>query len=92
VKGRIVDPGFILFVTSSSCENETTNNCELAFGVLIGSEFYAFEEELNATNGVAYHTDNTHHFVEGEQPVWRIEGGSSADAIRVVFEGYYEEV
>jgi len=36
-------------------------------------------------------TEKTHHFVAGDRPAWRVEGGTVSDVITGHNEGYYEK-
>lgn len=92
VEGRAVDPGLVLYVTHASLEDETTAPTTLAFGKKVGDRFEGLEEGESPSVGVRYHTGKTHHFTEGERPVWRVEGGATSDVLRGFMEGYYEEV
>jgi len=91
VKGRIVKTGWILYVTHAALEDETTAPDTIAFGKYIGKTFIALEEDNDITAGIRYHTGKTHHFVEGEIPAWRVEGGTLNDVITGHNEGYYEK-
>lgn len=92
VEGRVVEPGLILFVTHAALEDETTAPTAIAFGKKVGDRFEGLEEDPSPLVGTRYHTEKTHHFIAGERPTWRVEGGTSADVLRGYMEGYYEAV
>jgi len=92
VYGRRVDQGLILYVTHAALEDETTAPTTISFGKMVGDRFEGFEEDEAPSAGIRYHTLKTHHFLAGERPVWRVEGGTSNDVLRGYMEGYYEEV
>ena len=91
VKGREVPQGLILYVVHGALEDETSSPDSLSFGKLIGSRFEALEEDDGPVSGVRYHTEHTHHFLPGETPCWRVEGGVADDVLTSHMEGYYEE-
>jgi len=91
VEGRVVEPGWILYVTSGSLEDETTAPTTVSFGKKVGERFEGMEELETPSSGIRYHLDKTHHFIAGERPVWRVEGATVNDILRGYLEGYYEE-
>lgn len=87
-----VPQGKILYIISSSFEDETNDADTIAFGKKIGTLFVPFEEVEETVAGVRSHTDKTHHFIAGEKPSWRIEGATLNDVLRAYLEGYMEDV
>lgn len=92
VEGRVVPAGWVLFVTSAALEDETTAPTTQAFGKKVGTRFEAMEEDDSPSVGIRFHTENTHHFLAGEKPGWRVEGGTDSDVLSGYMEGYYERV
>jgi len=92
VEGRVVEPGWILYVTSAALEDENNGPASIAFGKKVGDRFEASEEKASPSAGIRWNTVNTHHFIAGERPVFRVEGGTSGDKLSGHMEGYYEEV
>jgi len=88
--GRVVAPGYIRFVTHAAVEDSTTAPTTLAFGRQQGGRFEALEEDPAPQAGIRYHTEKTHHFLAGECPAFRVEGGTSNDVLRGFLEGYEE--
>jgi len=92
MRGREVEQGLILYVTTASCVNEDKQTNSIAFGILVGDEFYPMEEEATVGKGIAFLVRKTHHFIGGEQPVFLLEGTTVGNSCKAHFEGYYEEV
>jgi len=92
LKGDLVEPGWILYITTGSVEDETTAPTTLAFGKLKDSLFIPLEEDAAPLAGKSYHIDKTHHFIAGERPAFRVEGSTLNDVISGYLEGYYEAV
>jgi len=92
VEGRVVEPGWILYVTHAALEDANTAPTTISFGKKVGDRFEALEEKPSPAVGIRYHTEKTHHFIAGERPCWRVEGATAADVLRGHMEGYYEEV
>jgi len=86
------DPRYVLYVTTGSIEDSTSAPTNIAFGKLVNGVFTPLEEIESPSAGIRYHVDKTHHFLPGEEPAFRIEGGTSADVIVGYVEGYEEEV
>lgn len=92
LEGQRVEKGYVLYVTSAAVEQEGNNPDQMAFGLIIGTRFEAMEEERQCYAGIRWFTRKTHHFLAGESPAFRVEGGTSGDTIRGIMEGYYEKV
>ena len=91
LRGREVAPGYVRFVTHGAVEDATTAPTTLAFGREQGGRFEALEEDDAPAAGIRSHTAKTHHFLAGERPAFRVEGGTSNDVLRAFLEGYEEE-
>lgn len=91
LRGREVSPGYVRFVTHAGIEDQTTAPTTLSFGREIGKLFEVLEEDPAPLVGITYHTAKTHHFLAGEKPAFRIEGGTLNDVLRAYLEGYEEE-
>jgi len=91
VEGRPVPSGLVLYVVHAVLEDETSSPNTMSFGKRSGDRFEALEEALDPVAGLRYETDKTHHFIEGESPVWRVEGATSGDILSGHLEGYFEE-
>lgn len=88
----MVRPGWVLFVTSAAVEDESGAPDQMSFGFKVGDRFEAMEEENACDGGVRWNTVNTHHFVAGERPTFRVEGGAADHILRGIMEGYYAKV
>jgi len=87
-----VRPGWILYVTTGSAEDETTAPTTISFGKRDGAKFTPLEEEDSPAAGISYHINKTHHFIAGEAPAFRFEAATLNDVLRGYLEGYYEEI
>ena len=92
LKGRIVEPGWILYIATGSVEDETHAPTTMAFGKLVGDKFIPLEEDDSPAAGISYHMQKTHHFIAGERPAFRFEGATLNDICSGYLEGYYGEV
>lgn len=87
-----VQPGWILYVTTGSCEDETSAPTVMSFGKKDGAKFTPLEEDEGPTAGISKYIMKTHHFMAGEAPAFRFEAATLNDVLRGYLEGYYEEV
>jgi len=90
VEGDVVKPGEILYITHAALEDQNNAPTTISFGKYVGERFEGLEEEPSPIAGIRFHTEKTHHFITGERPVWRVEGGTSSDVLKGYMEGYYE--
>jgi len=86
------DPRYVLYITTGSIEDSTNAPTNIAFGKIINGVFIPLEEIETPSAGIRYHVDKTHAFLPGEEPAFRVEGGTSADVIVGYLEGYEEPV
>lgn len=92
VKAERVEPEEVRYVTAGSFEDEDNSPDTIGFGKMIGKRFECMEEVANPAAGIRQRLRKTHHFLTGETPTWRVEGGSDGDKLRGYVEGYIEEV
>lgn len=92
VKAKRVEPEEVLYVTAGSFEDEDNSPDTIGFGKMIGTRFECMEEVATPAAGIRQRLRKTHHFLGLEQPVFRVEGGTSGDTLRGYLEGYVEEV
>lgn len=92
LEGETVEPGWILFVTAGSLEDEGSSPDTMAFGKKNGNKFTPMEETESPSAGIRYTLEKTHHFIAGEKPAIRFEGATTNDKYRAYLEGYYEKV
>lgn len=86
------DPRYVLFVTTGSVEEQTNAPTTIAFGKMVGGVFTPLEEDPSPVAGIRYHIDKTHHFLPGEEPAFRFEGGTLTNPVQMYLEGYEEEI
>lgn len=86
------DPRYVLFITTGSVEEQSNAPTTITFGKLISDRFIPLEERTSPSAGIRYYIDKTHHFLPGEEPAFRFEGGTLTNVIAAYLEGYEEEV
>jgi len=92
LEDKPVEPGWVLYVTTGSCEDETSAPTIMSFCKKDGAQYRALEEDQAPTAGVSKYIMKTHHFIAGEAPAFRFEGATLNDILRGYLEGYYEEI
>jgi len=93
---RPVEPGFLRYVTFTSCYDDTDTGTSIEFGMMKADRFISFEGTATLTKSIpAMKTTATHVFRTGETPTFRVIGADANDVLFAYLEGYeteYEEV
>lgn len=92
VKGRVVEQGWIRYVTAAGFEDETTAPTTIGFGKYRKDRYISLEEVESASAGVRQRLRKTHHFLPGERPAIRVEVGGTTDTVSAYLEGYEQQI
>jgi hypothetical protein len=88
-----IEPGFVRYVVFATAHNYTAGSKKVEFGKLIGDVFHSLEGTASSTQAIpTWFTTQTHCFVQGETPAFRLTNSSLNDVILGYAEGYEMEV
>lgn len=88
---RTVAKGFVRFITSAHAIDKTTDDVEIAFGKMVGTEFVYMEAQEATDDAVGFFTRNTHHFIANEKATFYFADGAADDSVEAYLEGYEVE-
>ena len=83
-----VKQGRVRYITAAAISNESGTLDRAVFGLRKRDGFQRYEGGGSQTQYIPERIRKTHHFDAGEIPAWEVTGGTAADVLVALFEGY----